>query len=263
MTLRTKPWGEPAHPSVVRLYEDLIQVYRAIKAVQPDVDKAFDRVSSQIGFVVTTTIPVRAEVADKSAVKTFDLDGDAIRNTLFGKEFQPLIEQLRGRIFANVSPGAYRFYLPWYDALLLQLQYEIMEPAQVLVSLINVLTQPSQTPAVAQAAAVAPEVQEPAHWFDPRITLPVEDAVTISAIDIVYPDLHLAERISANRMAVRRIAAHVKEPAHFVRPDVREPAHFLQSLVRPEVREPAHFSSLGSREALLSELRTIIQKLGV
>ena len=85
--------------------------------------------------------------------------------------------------------------------------------------------------------------------------------MTISAIDTVYPNLRLSERISANRMAVRRITSYVKEPAH-VRPDVREPAHYLQALVRPEVREPAHFS-LGSREALLAELKSVLQKFGM
>ena len=259
MTFRPTPWVEPPHPSVIRLYEDLIQVYRSMKEVQREVDRTFDRVASQIGFVVTTTLPVRLEVADKGGVKSFEIDGEVIRNTLFGTEFRPLLEELKGRALANVSSGTYRFYLIWYDALLLKLQWDIYEPAQVLASLIDMFTQPAQ----AAGLAVRPEVREPAHWFDPRITLPVEDVVTISAIDAVYSELRLAERISANRTAVRRIASHVKEPAHFVRPDVREPAHFLQSLVRPEVREPAHFSNLGSRESLLAELRTIIQKLGM
>ena len=259
MNYRPTPWVEPPHPSVIRLYEDLIQVYGSIKEVQRDVDRTFDRVASQIGFVVTTTLPVRVDVGEKGSVKTFEMDGEAIRNTIFGTEFRPLLDQLKGRTLANVSPGTYRFYLIWHDGLLLQLQWEIYEPAQVLASLIDMFRQSAPSAAL----AARPEVQEPAHWFDPRIALPVEDLVTISAIDTVYSDLRLAERIAANRMAVRRIAAHVKEPAHFVRPDVREPAHFLQSLVRPEVREPAHFSSLGSREGLLAELRTIIQKLGM
>jgi hypothetical protein len=259
MYLRPTPWVEPPHPSVIRLYEDLIQIYRYTKEVQRQVDKMFDRVASEIGFVVTTTVPVRLEVDEKGTVRSFELDGEAIQKTIFGTQFRPMLEELKGRPLPNVSAGNYRFYLIWYDALLLKLQWDIYEPAQVLGSLIDMITRPAAT-AAATAAAVRPEVQEPAHWFDPRIALPIEDMVTISAIDTVYSELRLAERIAANRMAVRQIAAHVKEPAHFVRPDVREPAHFLQALVRPEVREPAHFSS---RESLLGELRTIIQKLGM
>ena len=259
MNLRSTPWVEPPHPSVIRLYADLIQVCRSMKETQRDIDRIFDRAASQIGFVVTTTLPVRVEVEEKARVRSLELDGEAVRNTIFGSEFRPFLEEQKSRPFKDVSPGAYRFYLIWYDALLLKLQWDIYEPAQVLASLIDTIAQPAPT----LAAAVRPEVREPAHWFDPRIALPVEDVLTISAIDTVYPDLRLAERISANRMAVRRVASYVKEPAHFVRPDVREPAHFLQSLVRPEVREPAHFADLGSREGLLGELRSILQKLGM
>ncbi|MGO9975927.1 MAG: hypothetical protein ACLP01_24600 [Solirubrobacteraceae bacterium] len=60
-----------------------------------------------------------------------------------------------------------------------------------------------------------PEVLEPAHWFDPGVAIGVEDAVVISAIDEVYPELRLAERIAADRLALRQIPPEVKEPAHF------------------------------------------------
>jgi len=259
VNLRPTPWVEPPHPSVIRLYEDLIQVYRSMKENQRQIDRVFDRVASQIGFVVTTTLPVRAEVESKGTVRSLEPDGEAIRKTLFGTEFTPFLAELKGQVLQDVSPGTYRFYLIWYDALLLKLQWDIYEPAQVLASLIDMIAQPAQ---LAGAAMVRPEVQEPAHWFDPRIALPVEDILTISAIDAVYPELRLSERISANRMAVRRIASHVMEPAHFV-PGVREPAHLLQALVRPEVHEPAHPPALGSRESLLAELRNVLQKFGM
>ncbi|HEY1203467.1 MAG: hypothetical protein ABSH46_16430 [Bryobacteraceae bacterium] len=258
VNLRPTPWVEPPHPSVIRLYEDLIQVYRSMKENQREIDRVFDRVASQIGFVVTTTLPVRAEVESKGVVRSLEPDGEAIRHTLFGTEFTPFLAELKGQVFQDVSPGTYRFFLIWYDALLLKLQWDIYEPAQVLASLIDMITQPAEM----AAAAVRPEVQEPAHWFDPRIALPVEDVLTISAVDAVYPELRLSERIAANRMSVRRIASHVMEPVHLV-PGVREPAHYLQALVRPEVQERVHVPGLGSRESLLAELRNVLQKFGM
>jgi hypothetical protein len=77
---------------------------------------------------------------------------------------------------------------------------------------------------------VRPEVREPAHWFDPGIAIAVEEAVLISVIDDVYPELRLSDRISSYREIFRRR----------VRPEVMEPVH-IPERVRPEVMEPAHF----------------------
>ena len=64
---------EPAHPSVIRLYDDLLDIYRHIREVaQTDIDAAFDDVSRQIGYVVTATLPVDLELGDKGAVKGVD-----------------------------------------------------------------------------------------------------------------------------------------------------------------------------------------------
>lgn len=254
MKLKPTPWIEPAHPSVVHLYEGLIQVYRSMKESQPEVDAIFDRVSSQIGFVVTTTVPVRAEVQDKGKAKTFELHGEAIKGTLFAQELAPFLEKQKGRAFENVAPGTYQFYLLWSSALQLKIipypQERVAEPLYRALQLAET------------GAAVRPEVQEPAHWFDPRIALPVEDILTISAIDVVYPEFRLAERVSASRTAIRQLGSYSQEPAHY-RPEVREPVHFLQGMVRPEVREPAHFKDVASREGLLEELRAVFQKYGL
>jgi hypothetical protein len=221
-----------------------------MKENQRAIDRVFDRVASQIGFVITTTLPVRAELEDKGKVRSLEIDNETARNTIFGTEFRPFLDELKGKPFQDVAAGSYRFYVIWYDALLLKLQWDIYEPAQVLASLVDMIGQPTVQENI---AAVRPEVREPAHWFDPRVTLPFEDVVTISAIDKVYPDLRLTERIAANRMAVRNIAAHVREPAHFLE----------AAMVRPGVREPAHFRDPGSRENLLTELRAILQKFGM
>ena len=93
---------------------------------------------------------------------------------------------------------------------------------------------------------------EPVHWFDPAAALPIEEGVLIHALDEVYPDLKLLDRVTAARQTLTGIGPEVREPAH-LRPEVRDPAHFnvadiLRSatasgsaLARPEVREPAHF----------------------
>jgi hypothetical protein len=235
---RLRDWTEPAHPAVVRLHEGLIQVYRVMHERQREIDAAFDRVSSQIGFVVTTTLPVRMDVGGDGAVKSAALDGEALSGTLFEKEFPSLVGQLTSKPLTNVPAGSYRFYLIWYNALKLKLRRDWLEPVHVIRGLVDAIVG-QQGPAAAlpaTAAAVRPEVREPAHWFDPGIAIAVEDAVVISAIDEVYPELRLAERIAADRLAIRRI--------------------------RPEVMEPVHFRDLlGLKERdVLSEVRAILAK---
>lgn len=68
---RIRDWVEPAHPAVVRLYDDLITIYARIREkYQSEIDTAFDRISRQIGFVVTTTVPVVLEVGDEGDRKS-------------------------------------------------------------------------------------------------------------------------------------------------------------------------------------------------
>ena len=205
-----RDWTEPAHPGVIRLYDELIQIYREMREQQTKIDAAFDRVASQIGFVVTTTLPVRIEINEGGVVESARLDGASLHGTLFEKEVSPFVTGLKGRKFSGVPAGTFRFYLIWYDALRLKLRRDWMEPAHVLQGLVNSVVGQSVT----QTAAVRPEVREPAHWFDPGIAIAIEDAVVISAIDEVYPELRLAERIAADRLAIRRIGPGIMEPAH-------------------------------------------------
>jgi hypothetical protein len=232
---RLRDWSEPAHPAVIRLYDDLIQVYRTMRGRQREIDAAFDRVASQIGFVVTTTLPVQVVIAEQGEVKNVQLDGEALRGTIFEKELSGFLRELTEKPLASVPAGSYRFYLIWYNALKLKLRRDWLEPVHVLQGLLGSLVSPAAT-AVSTAALVRPEVKEPIHWFDPGVTIAMEDAIVISAIDEVYPELRLAERISADRFAIRRI--------------------------RPEVMEPPHFRDLlGLKERdILSEVRAIIGK---
>jgi len=210
---RLRDWGEPVHPAVIRLYEDLLQVYRAMRERQRDIDAAFDRVAAQIGFVITTTLPIRVHVAEQGAVKNVEFDGEALRGTIFEKELSGFLRQLTERPFTGVPSGSYRFYLIWYDALKLKLRRDWIEPSHVLQGLVSSLVSPAA--AVPESGLVRPEVKEPPHWFDPGVMISIEDAVVISAIDEVYPELRLAERIAADRLAIRRIRPEVMEPPHF------------------------------------------------
>lgn len=209
---RLRDWTEPAHPGVIRLYDDLIQVYKNMRGQQEKIDAAFDAVAAQIGFVVTTTLPVRLEVAENGTVKDIRFDSEALRGTLFDTKLSGFLKGLTEKM-SGVPAGTYRFYLIWYDALRLKLHRDWLEPVHVVQGLLSYLTAGPATEAV--SALVRPEVMEPVHWFDPGVQIAVEDAVVISAIDEVYPELRLAERIAADRLAIRQIRPEVMEPAHF------------------------------------------------
>ena len=170
---------------------------------QKEIDAAFDRVAAQIGFVVTTTLPVRVEVAEEGAVKKISFDGEALRGTIFEKELSGFLQEFAQKPFSGVPAGTYRFYLIWYDALNLKLRFDCCESAHVLQGLLGSLL--SQQGGISASSLVRPEVKEPAHWFDPGMAIAIEDALVILAIDEVYPELRLAERISAGRLAVSQM----------------------------------------------------------
>jgi len=215
---------EPAHPGVVKLYDDLVSIYRLVRdRHQVAIDQAFDTVSRQIGFVVMTTLPVTMKVEGKQAKTT--LVGDHLRGTVFEQAFPKVLGGLSESVSGQVADGTYELYLIWYGALKLKLHADWMEPAHL----------PWLEPAhpwrrfagadVAQAVqrrpGLVPGVREPAHWFDRTVALQPNEALVISAIDQVYPELRLADRVEeARRMSV----------ATAFGPGVREPAHFRQLL---------------------------------
>lgn len=205
---------EPAHPAVVKLHDDLVGIYTHLREkYQKEIDDAFDRVSRQIGFVVTTAVPVVLEVNKEGVVKSVNMGADHLKGTLFERELSTVLGKLDDPIpIPKVAAGTYRLYLLWFDAIKLRLRTDWMEPAHFLKERLVAGIRPEL------AARVRPEVREPAHWFDPGIAIAVEEAVLIEALDEVYPELRLVERIAASRAALRRQ----------LRPEVKEPAHFRQ-----------------------------------
>jgi len=211
--LRLRDWMEPAHPGIIKRYEDLLSIYQVIKdKYQKAIDNAFDSVSRKIGFVVTTTIPIMMEISEKGTVTNLVIGGDNLKGTLFEDELQKALGKIKETPI-KASAGKYNLYAIWAGALKLKLKTDWMEPAHfkkptLTTPALNAATQISN-------AAVRPEVMEPAHWFDPQVVLQPEEAALISVIDEVYPELNLASRISAIREKVRIVRPEVMEPAHF------------------------------------------------
>lgn len=253
---RIRDWVEPAHPAIVKQFEDLVSIYRVIREkFQERIDKAFDRASREIGFVVTTTLPVTLEVAGKGKPVQWKVS-EQLKGSLFEKAILEAVGEPHPDPWKAVSPGTYKLYLVWYDALKLKLRKDWLEPAHFL--------RPDILERITDVVRVRPEVQEPAHWFHPAVTIPVEDQVLISVIDEVYPELRLAERVSLTRQLLRRIRPDVMEPAHF-RLDpraelvLREIAQLLRR-VRPDVMEPAHFRPV--ERDVLAEIESVLRKYG-
>lgn len=208
---RRRDWVEPAHPRIVRLHDDLLAIYRYIREkYQEEIDKAFDRASRQIGFVVTTTLPVMLEIGDKGTVKRFGMGESHLKDTLFDRELTTATKSLVGKPISSVSPGTYNLYLLWFEALKLKLWTHWMEPAHFRR---EHLVERAYTE---KAQAVQPEVREPAHWFDPGRAIDAEEAVVISVIDEVYPELQLSRELAASRASYRwPVGSEVREPAHY------------------------------------------------
>jgi hypothetical protein len=118
---------------------------------------------------------------------------------------------------------------------------------------------------ISGAARVRPEVQEPAHWFVPSATIGAEEQVLISAIDEVYPELRLAERIAATRQVLRGVRPEVMEPVHFRTGQTAELAlreiGNLFKHVGPGIPEPAHHLTV--ERDLLAQIEAVVRKFGV
>jgi hypothetical protein len=199
-----RDWVEPAHPGIVQLLDDLVSIYTAIRAqYQAQIDDAFDSISRQIGFVVATTVPVVFEIAEGGRLKNINMGAEHLKDTLFHRELTAVFKSNPDPVPWKVAPGNYQIYLLWQGALRLKLGTAWLEPAHPTISRLGV--------AQAEFGRVPPEVLEPAHWFDSGVAIGVNDRILIEAIDTVYPELRLAERVAFTRRLVR---PEVQEPAH-------------------------------------------------
>ncbi len=194
---------EPAHSMTIKLHDDLDAIYTHIRdKYQRKIDHAFDRVSREIGFVVATTIPFTFECGDGRVKGTVVTDG--LQGTLFDRELTDAIKSIYDDPIPALVPGvSYKIYLFWFDALKLKLRTDWMEPAHAGRQWMDRdylfgerITDKYEAPW---------DVMEPAHWFDPGMAISTEEAVRISVIDEVYPELRLADRISHYRRGMSQM----------------------------------------------------------
>jgi hypothetical protein len=157
---------EPVHPMAVKLYSDLVTIYKFVKDnYQKDIDAAFDRASQQIGFVVTTTVPVMLEVGEGGAIKSLTMGAESLKNTPFEKEIIAVFDlKKKGENKINVSAGVYNLALFWYDAVKLKLRTDWMEPAHPVFQLQSELMGMRQSP---QSAAAMNIAGQPQPWLEP------------------------------------------------------------------------------------------------
>ncbi|MCE8427839.1 MAG: hypothetical protein J5U19_05545 [Candidatus Methanoperedens sp.] len=218
--VNTSHWKEPAHPTAIKFHDDLVSIYTHIREkYQQEIDNAFDRISRQIGFVVTTSVPVMLKVEEEGTIKSFTLGMKNLKDTIFEKELSTALEPMLSNPMPGVSSGNYNIYLLWFEALKLKLRTDWMEPVHYRYCIEPVhppqmepVHRPHMEPVHFKKSESVADIQqsggriprpwlEPAHWFDPRIELTSEEATVLSAIDLVYPELKLMDRAAASREA--------------------------------------------------------------
>jgi hypothetical protein len=232
---RLRDWVEPAHPAIIRLHDQLLELYQILRErLQQQVDEAFNQASRRIGFVVATTIPVVMEF-EQNELRSVRMGTEYLQGTIFEKALLPLAKKWGQSGTELGLDGTYKVSLLWHEALKLRLRTDWMEPAHYLPrggGLRERIRPEVKEPAHWQGGggsgiSVRPEVLEPAHWFTPGLDIAVEDKVLISVIDEVYPDLRLVQRIGGIRERIRDV----------IRPEVKEPAHFRPQLQIQELRD--------------------------
>jgi hypothetical protein len=202
---------------------------------QVKIDKAFDTVSKQIGFVVVTSLPVVFDIGEKGMVKELSMGAENLKGTLFEKELFDAMGALKDDPFPFPSPGTYKLQVLWYDALKVKLRTHWCEPAQF---------DWRWRERDFWREKVVTGVREPVHWFDPGYQFEAEESVLIAVIDEVYPELQIANTIAAQRQAIRKD----------VFPDVREPVQEVAhgaTRIRPDLEMN-----------VLSELANVLRKFG-
>lgn len=266
-TIKIRDWVEPAHPVLVQRYDDLIEIYQIIKSkFQERIDATFDNVSRQIGFIVTTTLPVTFQIAGEGKIEKVEFTAKNLQGTVFENEFKPVFKQMSDGKTGKVAAGTYPLYLLWHDALKLKLRSDWLEPAHFR----NYETEFTQAAAVdSLAAKLNPGVREPAHWFNASVSLDREEEILIAAIDEVYTDLKLGERVAVARRDTMKYIPGIREPAHF--------RAIIEDLIDariarkpgPGVREPAHFRRFEEllehvdAAELINELTAVMKKYGL
>jgi hypothetical protein len=242
---------EPVHRASVALYEDLLSIYRTIReSSQAAIDKAFDRASQEIGYLVTTTVPCTFVIGEEGKLEGFELSAGHLQGSIFDRTLHKALEPLIGQQFEVRTGGSYSLRLLWLEALKLRLKTHWLEPAHFRREWLEPahFRREWQEPAHLPMGTAGPRprshpvgVLEPVHWFDPGFAIAGEEKVLISVLDEVYPELSLAQRIIDARTHQVERWPGTREPAHY-RPALAI-GHQLQQW--PGIREPAHYHPVG------------------
>jgi hypothetical protein len=283
-------WKEPVHPMIIKLNDDLVAIYKFIRDnYQKEIDNAFDRASQQIGFVVTTTMPVMLDVGERGTIKGISIALESMKGTALEKELSTilgLMKKSENRL--EISPGVFNIVLFWYEAVKLRLRTDWMEPVHSVYDVQSELM--GLNPRSQNMREMAPQYRpwlepvhngpwcrpwmEPAHykpwcepvhhgswgrpWMEPAHPvfetesdfkrteamwkgyehqepaqflnwankIALEKTILISAIDEVYPELKLGERLDKAQYAMSSMLHRLPKS---IWPGIREPAHVISS----------------------------------
>jgi len=213
--------------------------------------------------VVTTTLPVSIDIADGGKIARIELRAKNLQGTIFEKEFAPIFKDLTGKSPGKVAAGNYPLYLLWHEALKFKLKVDWIEPAHFIRDRFR-----QEAAIEAVPGQFSPAVREPAHWFDAGIALASEEEILIAAIDEVYTDLKLADRIAMARRESLKFVPGIREPAHFrdILEEIVDVRAGKGTHLSPGIREPAHFRKLLERDdfiRVLTELADMVKKYGM
>jgi hypothetical protein len=170
-------------------------------------------------------MPLVLTIDKEGMITELIMGGEHLKGTLWDRAFMGIIAKQQPIMDADgkrpVRAGAYLIYTIWSAALKLKLQREWMEPAHIprywlepahfhlpVPRLEDQIRDLLRQGAAKNRYPVLSDVREPAHWFDPSVILDVEDILTISVMDQVYPELKLGERVAFVRQeALNQLAA--------------------------------------------------------
>lgn len=170
-----------ASAELVSELSDLAKIYGAIKEkCQKDIDNAFDRISKEVGFVVTMTVPVDLEF-EKGKVKRISAGAENLKGTIFEKAMTEVLKPLADDpIPIGRKTGIYTVVVFWHGALMLT-KTALYKPPWECCEMVQVL-------------------KDAFSHLDDRTAI-MKEQVLASAIDQVYPELNFAQRLANSKAA--------------------------------------------------------------
>jgi hypothetical protein len=170
--------------AAVKERSELVKIYGAIKEkCQTNIENAFDEVSRQVGYVVTTTIPIDLEL-EQGKVKHISMGAENLKGTIFEKAMIKALKPLTDEPLPVIGTK-YTLVVLWKEALMLTMvkpgDYSPYEMVQVLKDAFSHLGERTAT---------------------------IKEQVLTSAIDQVYPELNFAQRLANSKATSNTIQSN-------------------------------------------------------